>query len=175
MHFCIDAQCVSAFPPTNGISDYSGMNLLLDNINHLLGKRSVNAVGVESGVGQAWLRRVLLSDRPGGTRKADQDKVAQLAQYFGVTTSELMFRDLSHSDRPESQLVGTEQEIVSAAVKLLGFLDQFAPEPPSPDTYAGRLFIAMQVAREEGVDGILSGGTIIEASRQLAVRLRAVG
>jgi hypothetical protein len=86
-----------------------------------------------------------------------------------------MLQDLSSRHPEASQLAGSEAVIVEAAVKLVRFLDEIAPELALPETYATRLYFAMQVAREEGSAGVLDGSRFVDAARTLAARLRAAG
>lgn len=152
------------------------MDVLRANIRHLKGGRSVNALAADAGVPQSWLQRLLNPDKAGGTQsRTSTEHLEKLARHLGVTTAQLMFQNLTKATPPPSQLTGQEEEIVHAAVKLLGYLDELAPTPPPPEAYASRLFLAMQVAREEGADGILDGSSLVDASKQLAARLRAMG
>lgn len=151
------------------------MDLLRDNIRHLMGRRSVKQVGDESGVGQPWLQRFLNPDRVDGIKRVNADKVGQLATYLEVSASELMFQDLTKVAREPSQPAGLEREILAAAVRLTDYLGEISITPLPRETYADRLFTAMQVVREEGAPGILDGSGLVAASRVLAARLRAVG
>ncbi|MCC8671400.1 MAG: hypothetical protein EOO77_40390 [Oxalobacteraceae bacterium] len=81
-------------------------------------------------------------------------------------------------DRPPSsasQDPRLERAIVEAAVKLVRELDAMSPQPPSPETYSTRLYIAMLVAREEGASGILEGQDLVGALRRFAAELRKAG
>lgn len=152
------------------------MDIVRTNIRHLLAGRSILEVGEGSGVGQTWLQRFMNPDKPSGIRKANPEKMAQLARYFGVTLAELMLQDLTAEHRPTpSQPVGREREIVAAAVKLVQHMQDFAVEPFPPERYADLLYVAMQVAREEGSEGILSGEGIVSAAKHFARLLRAAG
>lgn len=164
-----------AFPPTNGIRQHPGMDTVRSNIRRLMAGRSINEVAEGSGVGQTWLQRYLNPDKPSGIKKANPEKLEQLARYFGVSAGDLLVVDLAQVRRDKSQPVGQERQIVAAAVKLVQHLQDFAVEPIPPERYADLLYVAMLVAREEGAEGILSGETIIPAAKRFARELRATG
>jgi hypothetical protein len=111
-------------------------------------------------------------DKPSGIRKGNPEKLSLLASYLGVSLAELMLQDLTSRHPQTSHLTGSEPAIVEAAVKLVQYLDEIAPDLARPETYATRLYFAMQVAREEGSDGVLDGSRFADASRSLAARIR---
>lgn len=65
------------------------------NIEYLRGRRSIKQVGEESLVGQSWLQRYMHPEKPSGIRKANAEKLGQLARYFGVSVDELTKDELS--------------------------------------------------------------------------------
>lgn len=174
--FGIHKQSRFGYDPTNGIRHHADMDILRGNIEHLRGARSINEVGIQSGAGQSWLQRFMNPTKPSGIHKPNVEKITLVARYFGVPYGDLISKDLTGT-RPagSSQPTGQEQEIVHAAVTLLHYFDDLAAEPPPRETYAARLFIAMQVVQEEGVEGIQDGSRMVSASRTLAARLRAAG
>lgn len=173
--FGIIEQSRSAFPPTSGNLQHPGMDIVRSNIRHLMAGRSINEVAEGAGVGQTWLQRYMNPDKPSGIKKANAEKLAMLARYLGVSTAELMLQDLTDRPAAPSHPVGQERQIVTAAVKLVQHMQDFAVEPFPPERYADLLFVAMQVAREEGTDGILTGDGIVVAAKRFAQLLRAGG
>jgi hypothetical protein len=137
------------------------MDFTRTNLRHLIGSRSLNEVAEGAGIGQTWLQRYM-----------NPEKLSLLASYLGVSLAELMLQDLTSRHPQTSHLTGSEPAIVEAAVKLVQYLDEIAPDLARPETYATRLYFAMQVAREEGSDGVLDGSRFADASRSLAARIR---
>ncbi len=144
------------------------------NLRHLISLHRTTAaeVAVASGAGQSWVSRYMA----GKISKPNPEKMGQLARHFGVSTSDLMWIDLSGIDEPvASQSVGSEREIVAAAVKLVSEMEAMAPEPLPKETYADRLYVAMKVVQEEGAAGIMDDSNVIVALRRFAAELRKTG
>lgn len=144
------------------------------NLRHLIANSLASAAdaAIASGAGQSWVSRYLA----GKISKPNPEKLALLAAHFGVSVSDLMWKDLSMTGpQSASQPVGTEQAIVAAAVKLVSELEAMSPEPLPRETYAERLYIAMQVVRDEGVSGVLDDSNVIVALRRFAAELRKTG
>ncbi|WP_165931113.1 helix-turn-helix transcriptional regulator [Stenotrophomonas sp. ATCM1_4] len=175
--FGIVLESPNAFSPTSGMRDHPHMHeddLPRRNIRHLLHLRQTTAAdaAVASGIGQSWVSRYL----SGKISKPNPEKLGLLAAHLGVSASDLMWRDLTATDRPvESQPVGSERAIVEAAVKLVRELEAMSPEPSSPGDLAERLFVAMKVVRDEGANGILDDSNVIVALRRFAAELRKTG
>ncbi|WP_155761114.1 helix-turn-helix domain-containing protein [Stenotrophomonas maltophilia] len=177
MPFGIRLQCRTAFYPTNGMQDHSGMHkedLLRSNIRYLIEDRKLTEaeVGERSGVRQSWLnrymRRLIV--------KASSAKISQLADFFGIPAGDLVWKDLTSPETKDaSQPVGSEQEIVEAAVRLVRELEAMSPEPLPQETYGERLYIAMKVIRDEGAAGILDETALMPALRRFAAELRKTG
>lgn len=146
------------------------MDYARQNIDFLRGDMSVNRLALASGVGQSWLQRYLRPDNAGGIQKDNTEKLGKLAAYFGVPLADLMSRDLTKNNRSESQLAGLEAQTLHAAVKLLELYEAMLPAPPSRETYADRLFVALKVVRDEG--GSIEGDGLVRASKRLAAELR---
>ncbi|MBV6687320.1 hypothetical protein KV692_05360 [Xanthomonas euvesicatoria pv. physalidis] len=83
--------------------------------------------------------------------------------------------ELDRQESGPSQDPRLERAIVEAAVKLVRELDAMSPQPPPPETYATRLYLAMLVAREEGAAAILEGQDLVGALRRFAAELRKAG
>lgn len=146
------------------------MDYARQNIDFLRGDMSVNRLALASGVGQSWLQRYLRPGNAGGIQKDNTEKLGKLAAYFGVQLADLMARDLTKDERSESQLAGLEAQTLHAAVKLLDLYEAMLPSPPSRETYADRLFVALKVVRDEG--GSIEGDGLVRASKRLAAELR---
>jgi len=142
------------------------------NIRFLLEQRGlkISNLAKESGAGQSWVSRYM-----GGRFERNVAKIELMARYLGIPAHRLMYEDLSGANLALSQSVGTEEEIVEAAVKLERELAALAPTPPSPETYAQRLYIAMKVIQEEGAAGVLDGSSLMGAMRLYAAELRKTG
>lgn len=161
------------------------MNLLRANVRHLMGSRSINSVAEAAGVPQSWLQRLLNPDKPGGTQsRTNPEHLEKLARHLGVTPAQLMFQNLTETPSAPSQSAGLEEEIMAAAAKLVWFLDELLrgmglgdqiPSLTNHEAQGRRLFVAAQIAREEGAEAILDGSKLAEASTRLAARLRAMG
>lgn len=172
--FGIGGQSLSAFDPTNGVSDHADMDIQRSNVRFLIARsgKSDDQVGKESGAGQSWLSRWLARK----IEKTNSDKLDMIADYFSVSRADIRYQDLSQPGAvPASQPTGHEAVILQAAVKIEAMLADLALTPPPKDRYAQRLFVAGQVAREIGADAILSGERLVEGVKALAARLRAVG
>lgn len=143
------------------------------NIRHLLDLRGlkISNLAIESGAGQSWVSRYM-----SGKFERNIAKIELIAKYLGVPAHRLMYEDLAGtSPSAASQSVGTEQEIVAAAVKLERELAAMSPTPLPPETYAQRLFVAMKVVQAEGAASVLDGSGLVEAIRHLAAELRRAG
>lgn len=151
------------------------MDIVRGNIRHLMqlhGIRSELELASRSGVHQTWIHRYMA----GTIKKANPEKIAKIADVFGVTAGEVMWRDLTQPGAaPASQPTGREAEIMAAAVKVEAFLKEMSPVPLPEDEYAQRLYIAAQVVRDFGAEAILSGEKLADGARSLAAKLRAVG
>lgn len=172
--FGIWRQSISGFDPTNGMAEHPYMDIVRSNLRFLCEQRGVTAseAGTASGAGQSWVSRYLARK----ILKVNNDKLDQLADYFGVSRSEIRYRDLSEPGAlPPSQPTGQEEVIMAAAVKIEAYLQDMSPVPLPRESYPQRLFTAMQVAREVGPDAILAGDLLVEGARSLAARLRAIG
>lgn len=175
--FGIRMESPNAFCPTNGMRDHSCMHdddLPRRNIQFLIDRHQANAteVGVKSGAGQSWVSRYLNNK----IDKANPEKIGLVAKFFNVSASDVMWTDLSASaDASPSQPVGSEREIVAAAVKLVSEMEAMAPEPLPKETYADRLYVAMKVVQEEGAAGIMDDSNVIVALRRFAAELRKTG
>ncbi len=144
------------------------------NLRYLIESHRTTAAdaAVASGAGQSWVSRYM----SGKISKPNPEKLGQLAAHFGVSASDLMWKDLSGgAAKPQSQPVGSERAIVEAAVKLVRELEAIAPEHSSPDTYAERLYVAMRVVRDEGAEGVLDNSNVIVALRRFSAELRKTG
>lgn len=175
--FRIEMECLSEFCPTNGMPDHSYMHdpdLIRSNIRHLLNAHGLTEAEAadRAGINQPWLNRFLRKD----IKKPNQEKLGLLAKAFGVSASDLAFKDMSGTQSaPASQAVGSEREIVAAAVKLVSEMEAMSPEPLPRDTYAERLYVAMKVVQEEGAAGVLDDSNVIVALRRFAGELRKAG
>lgn len=175
--FGIRMESPTAFCPTNGMRDHAHMHdddLPRRNLKHLIRTHQTSAAeaAAASGAGQSWVSRYIR----GIIAKPNPEKIGQLAAHFGVTASDMMWRDLSGLSSPAaSQPVGSEQAIVEAAVKLVGELEAMSPEPLPRETYAERLYVAMKVVRDEGAAGVLDDSNVIVALRRFAAELRKTG
>lgn len=170
-------QSGSEFFPTNGMPDDSGMHdtdLIRSNIRHLLSIRGLSEAEAadRAGINQPWLNRFLRKD----IKKANQEKMAQIAKALGVSAADLAYSDLTGlAEQPASQPVGSERAIVEAAVRLVRELEAMSPEPLPQETYGERLYIAMKVIRDEGAAGILDETALMPALRRFAAELRKTG
>lgn len=170
-------QSISEFFPTNGMPDDSGMHdtdLIRNNIKHLLNIRGLSEAEAadRAGINQPWLNRFLRKD----IKKANQEKMAQIAKALGVSAADLTYSDLTGlTDQPASQPVGSERAIVEAAVRLVRELEAMSPEPLPQETYGERLYIAMKVIRDEGAAGVLDETALMPALRRFAAELRKTG
>lgn len=170
-------QSISEFFPTNGMPDDPGMHdtdLIRNNIKHLLNIRGLSEAEAadRAGINQPWLNRFLRKD----IKKANQEKMAQIAKALGVSAADLTYSDLTGlTDQPASQPVGSERAIVEAAVRLVRELEAMSPEPLPQETYGERLYIAMKVIRDEGAAGILDEMALMPALRRFAAELRKTG
>ncbi|HEL7630547.1 TPA: helix-turn-helix transcriptional regulator [Stenotrophomonas maltophilia] len=170
-------QSGSEFFPTNGMPDDSGMHdtdLIRNNIRHLLNIRGLSETEAaeKAGINQPWLNRYLRKD----IKKANQEKVTQIAKALGVSAAELAYSDLTGlTEPPASQPVGSERAIVEAAVRLVRELEAMSPDPQSEDTYAERLYIAMKFVRDEGMVGVIDETALMPALRKFAAELRKTG
>ncbi len=175
--FGIAMESPNAFCPTSGMRDHSHMHeddLPRRNLRHLFHVRQTTAADAAnaSGAGQSWVSRYL----SGKISKPNPEKLGLLASYLGVSASDIMWKDLS-GDGPsvESQPVGSEREIVAAAVKLVRELEAISPDPTPQESYAERLYVAMKIVRDEGASGVLDDSNVIVALRRFAAELRKTG
>lgn len=168
---------ISVFLPTNGMPDHSGMHTpdtLRANIRHLLRERSLTEAEAadRAGINQSWLNRFMRQE----IKKANQEKIALLAGVLGVSAQELSYSDFAGIEgQSASQPVGSEREIVAAAVKLVRELEAMSPEPLPQETYADRLYVAMKVIRDEGAAGTLDDAGMMPMLRRFAAELRKAG
>lgn len=175
--FRIGMEYLSEFCPTNGMADHSSMHdsdLIRSNIRHLLNARGLTEAEAaeRAGINQPWINRFLRHE----IKKPNQEKLALLANALDVSARDLTFVDLSGmKSTPPSQPVGSEREIVAAAVKLVSEMEAMSPDPLPKETYAERLYIAMKVVQEEGATGVLDDSNVIVALRRFAAELRKTG
>lgn len=148
------------------------MSKIASNIKLLAERRGLKQaqLGKAAGVDQSTVSRILKTE----TSNPGYQTVQRLAEFFGVGMDDLVNRDLMEDDSP-SQPVGSEQEIVEAAVRLVRELEAMSPEPLPQETYGERLYIAMKVIRDEGAAGILDETALMPALRRFAAELRKTG
>lgn len=172
--FGITMQSPSGFCPTNGIHDHPHMDIVRNNITHLLALREMNELGLanKAGIHQSWVTRF----RKGKIRKQNPEKLGKIATALGVTTTQLMFADLTAPGAiPASQPTQLERETMAAAVKLVQELELLSPVPQDPDSFSERLTVAGKTVARFGREGILDGSNLNEALRHYAAELRKVG
>lgn len=76
------------------------MDVLRENIRRLMGGRSEKAVAEAAKIDQSWLNRVMNPQREDGIRNPRESTLRPLADYFQVTTQELMFGTSRVSESP---------------------------------------------------------------------------
>lgn len=147
---------------------------LRNNIRHLLREKSLTEAEAadRAGINQSWLNRFMRQE----IKKPNQEKMVLLASVLGVSASDLSYSDLAAvDDQPASQPLGSEREIVAAAVKLVQELEDMSTEPLPRETYADRLYVAMKVIRDEGAAGTLNDAGMMPMLRRFAAELRKAG
>lgn len=148
------------------------MSKIASNIKLLAERRGLKQaqLGKAAGVDQSTVSRILKTE----TSNPGYQTVQKLAEFFGVGMDDLVNRDLLEGETP-SQPVGSEQEIVEAAVRLVRELEAMSPEPQPEDTYAERLYVAMKIVRDEGAAGVLDESALVPTLRRFAAELRKTG
>lgn len=106
------------------------MDYTRSNIEHLRGRRSIKQVGEESGAGQSWLQRYMNPDKPSGIRKANSEKLGQLAKLFGVSVDQLTKTDLQSqvAAHGQSQAARFDDATMAQAVELLFLMGDARPD-----------------------------------------------
>lgn len=172
--FGIIIQSLSGFCPTSGIPDHPDMDIVRNNIRHLMNLRGLNELTLASAAGiyQSWLTRYMKAK----IAKPNMEKLSAVANALGVSLNQLMFSDLTQPGAvPPSQPTQLEKETIAAAVKLVKELEDVSPVRQDPSTFSDRLAVAGKTVDRFGHDGILDGSKLNEALRHFAAELRRAG
>lgn len=91
------------------------MNQLSRNLRHLIAIGDETAVAARAGVDQTWLNRVMNPNRADGIKEPRDSTLRPLADFFGVSPSDLKHADLV-SGSTMSHSVGIDENILSSSI-----------------------------------------------------------
>lgn len=128
--YAFNCQCGFAFAKEGASQHHSCVDALRRNLRALIGAQTEKTVGEKSGVGQAWLNRVLNPDRADGIKSPGVAKLGQLASYLGVTVQQLMGEEPPTMGGNQSQPTRLDESILADALQVIRSAAQLSGGEP---------------------------------------------